>query len=155
MANPFDLDQVRLFLRTSRTAALATADPDGQPHVANIQYASDDDCRLLWVSASKSEHSQHLSQRPDAAVCIYAHDDRVSNIHGLQMRGRVLAIEPDTSEWHDAFEEYTARFTFATSMPQLRSAIEKQTFYRFTPTWMRWIDNRVEFGFKTEWSTTD
>ncbi len=148
----FDLEQARVFLNHSRTAALATADEHGRPHAANLQVAANAALNLLWVSSPKSLHSRHLMHRPEAAVTVYGHDDQVLQIHGLQLRGTVRALTPESAEWHDAFEVYTDKFSVAASMPQLREAIVSQTFYCFAATWMRWIDNRVRFGFKAEWT---
>ncbi|MEM7576896.1 MAG: pyridoxamine 5'-phosphate oxidase family protein [Planctomycetota bacterium] len=141
--------EVSLFLATCRTATLATVDAQGAPCAANVQYASDADFRLLWVSSPNSVHSENLQSEPRVALTAYAHDDRAENIHGLQMRGVASALEPRDAP-PQAFEQYTAKFAFLASNPQLRAAVEKQRFYAFTPTWLRWIDNRVRFGHKVE-----
>jgi len=145
------LGEVELFLATCRTATLATVDADGSPHAANVQYAHGPGLCLLWVSSPDSQHSQHVQSRADAAMTVYAHDDEAAHIHGLQLHGRVERIEGEAA-WNDAWERYTAKFPFVVSMPQLRQAIEGQAFYRFTPNWVRWIDNRRGFGWKVEWS---
>ncbi|WP_428389497.1 pyridoxamine 5'-phosphate oxidase family protein [Mucisphaera sp.] len=146
----FDLErEVSLFLAACRTASLATSAADGTPHAANIQYASDGGFRLLWVSSPNTEHSQHTAQNPRAAITVYAHDDRPQSIHGVQMRGTVQPIENPT-EWNNAWEAYTAKFPFVAIDPGFKVMIEKQSFYRFTPTWLRWIDNRRSFGWKVE-----
>lgn len=141
--------EITQFLASCRTAALATADADGTPHAANIQYAQDDELRLYWVSSPDSEHSLHIADRPRVALTVYAHDDRAQNIHGVQLRGEARAIV-DHGAWNEAFELYTTKFTFAAALPQFRELIERQRFYVFTPTWARWIDNRRGFGFKRE-----
>lgn len=148
----FDATAVaRTILEQCKTASLATVDDQGLPCAANIQFVSDDAMQLLWVSKPESQHSTNLSLKPDAAVTVYAHDDRAPNIHGLQLRGTVTVIEGGNREWHHAFEAYTAKYPFAGTMPQFREAIEKQAFYRFTPTWVRLVDNRQRFGFKVQW----
>lgn len=143
--------EIDLFLATCRTASLATVNADGQPHAANVQYAHDAGWCLHWVSSPGSEHSRHLAANPRAAVTIYAHRDEPELIHGLQLHGRVDQVTAHgQDEWHDVWERYTAKFAFVNSMPQLRVAAEKQRFYRFRPTWLRWIDNRKGFGWKVE-----
>jgi uncharacterized protein YhbP (UPF0306 family) len=152
MGSPSTIDlerEVALFLATCRTASLATVDEHGRPHAANVQYCQDGGLRLYWVSDPGSAHSRHLDRSPRAAVTVYAHDDRVSEIHGVQAHGLVEVVE-DPAQWNEVFELFTAKFTFAAAMPQLRERIEQQRFYRFTPTWLRWIDNRRGFGFKVE-----
>jgi uncharacterized protein YhbP (UPF0306 family) len=146
----FEFDQeVGLFLATCRTAALATVHPDGRPHCANVQYASDDQWRLYWVSSPQAQHSEHIARDQRVALTIYAADDRAMNIHGLQLTGVCEALEQD-EDANRAWEVYTAKFTFVSAMPQFRDAVASQTFYRMTPTWLRWIDNRRGFGWKAE-----
>ncbi|MBB6428368.1 pyridoxamine 5'-phosphate oxidase family protein [Algisphaera agarilytica] len=143
--------EIELFLATCRTASLATFGSDGQPHAANLQYAHDANWCLHWISSTDSKHSQHLIENPRAAVTIYAHQDVPELIHGLQIHGTVdLAISHGQAEWNHVWELYTGKFEFVNSMPQLRSAAEQQSFYRFRPTWLRWIDNRKGFGWKVE-----
>ena len=146
----FSLDQeVELFLATSRTCALCTADGEGTPHAANLQYCHAEGHKLYWVSSDDALHSRHLTARPQCALTIYGHDDRAVEIHGLQMRGTAAPVT-DKGEWNHVWELYTGKFTFIRSMPVLQQAVQEQTFYCFTPTWLRWIDNRRAFGFKVE-----
>jgi uncharacterized protein YhbP (UPF0306 family) len=141
--------EVGLFLATCRTASVATVGEAGEPHAANVQYAQDEAMRLIWVSSGDSQHSRDLCAKPRAAVTVYGHDDQASNIHGVQMRGTVETIG-DESQWNAVWEAYTAKFAFVAAMPQLREIVEQQAFYRFSPTWLRWIDNRRGFGWKRE-----
>ncbi len=141
--------QISVFLATCRTASLATADREGAPHAANVQYVQDAKLNLYWVSSENSAHSRNLAARPQTAVTIYAHDDRAAHIHGLQMHGTAAALS-DPADCNAAWELYTAKFAFVAANPQLRAAVEAQTFYCFTPAWLRWIDNRRGFGFKVE-----
>lgn len=144
--------QVSVFLASCRTASLATVGRGGQPCGANVQYVHDDDFVMYWVSSPTSQHSENLTADPRAAVTVYAHDDRAESIHGLQLRGSVAAVraERNDAEWNRVWELYTEKFAFVASNPQLRAAVEQQRFYAFTPTWLRWIDNREAFGFKVE-----
>ncbi len=151
-STPLAFDQeIALFLATARTAGLATTDGDGFPHACNIQFVSDAGLKLYWVSSPSSAHSVNLTIRPECAITVYAHDDRAENIHGLQMHGLAEEITPqDAPRWNDTFDRYTDKFAFVKSNPQLMKAVENQSFYCFAPTWLRWIDNRVRFGFKIE-----
>lgn len=148
----FSFDQeTELFLATCRTASLATVDDQGQPHAANVQYAHDAGWCLHWVSAPHAAHSQNLAANPRAAVTIYAHQDVPELIHGLQLHGEVdLVIAHGQAEWHRVWDLYTRKYEFVNSLPQMRAAAQKQKFYRFRPTWLRWIDNRKGFGWKVE-----
>ncbi len=149
MPDPAIDHAIASFLASCRTASLATHDAALGPHAANVQYASDDHWRLIWVSNPESRHSRDLAADPRAALTIYAHDDRPDRIHGLQLRGYGSVIA-DGPAWHDAWELYTAKFAFIRATPALEQAVRQQRFYRFTPTWLRWIDNRRGFGWKVE-----
>jgi uncharacterized protein YhbP (UPF0306 family) len=144
----FSIEQeVRVFLAVCRTATLATVDDEGLPHAANVQYACDDAWSLVWISSEKSAHSQHLVHRLRAAVTVYAHQDSPAEIRGVQMHG-IVTIERD--EQRDvALHLYRSKFPFVIEEPY-RTAMSKQTLYRFTPSWLRYIDNRRGFGWKVE-----
>ena len=140
--------KVAAFLESCRTAALATADRQHTPYAANIQYVSDDALNLYWVSSPESAHSQHLLARPDVAMTVYAHVDAPGQIHGVQMRGRAgVVADPEAVGLVRTL--YEAMYPFA-SQPPYREAVAAQSFYRFRPTWLRWIDNREGFGWKAE-----
>lgn len=139
--------QIATFLAVCRTASLATVDREGLPCNANVQFASDAGWRLVWVSGASAVHSQNVVDRPDAAITIYAHDDRPEVIHGLQLRGHVELLDDEAAK--DALDLYAEKYPFVTE-PPYHQAIARQRFYRFTPTWLRWIDNREGFGRKFE-----
>lgn len=141
--------EVGLFVGTCRTASLATVGPGGEPCAANVQFAHDDALRLYWVSSPDSLHSQNLTRDSRAAMTIYAHDDRAPNIHGLQLRGHAQPLL-DEQQCNAAWELYVSKFTFIETLPQMRELVQRQQFYRFTPDWWRWIDNRKGFGFRVE-----
>lgn len=139
--------QVSTFLAVCRTASLATADQHCELYNANIQYVSDAAWRLYWVSAESSQHSRNIVSNGKAAVAIYAHQDEPELIHGLQLRGTAEVL--DGSEVEEAFKLYASKYPFVTG-PPYDAAMKMQLFYRFTPNWLRWIDNREGFGRKFE-----
>ena len=142
------LDQeIQLFLAACRTASLATVDDQGRPCAANVQYVSDEGWRLYWVSGESTAHSVNLTARTEAAVTVYAHLDEPESIHGVQLRGQAQAIGGVDAE--RALRLYTAKYPFVAESPY-RDKVLAQRFYRFTPAWMRWIDNRRGFGWKVE-----
>ncbi len=139
--------QIAMFLALCRTATLATVDRAGLPCAANIQYASDDAWRLYWVSSATSAHSLNLHDQPQSAMTIYSHQDLPEMIHGLQMRGTAQVLRADDAA--QAITLYTRKYPFV-AQPPYRDALAKQSVYRFTPSWLRWVDNRRGFGFKRE-----
>lgn len=142
-------EEIRSFFARSRTMSLATVDVDGRPHAANLQFVPDDALNLLYVSSPDSAHSRHVAAEPVVAATIYAHVDDPSQIHGVQLHGRCLRID-DEQEKAQALSLYLNRFTFIAGDAALQRRIRSETFYRLTPSWIRWIDNRRGFGFKRE-----
>ncbi len=148
MTDPEVDPQIADFLAAHRTASLATVDAAGLPHAANVQYVSDDALNLYWVSSTASEHSQHLADRPGSAITVYAHVDAPDQIHGVQMHGTAELLS-DAAAVTLVRALYEATYPFAAE-PPYRDAVAAQSFYRFRPTWVRWIDNRRGFGWKHE-----
>ena len=144
--------QIETFLALCKTASLATIDLHGMPCAANVQYVHDNHWRLYWVSSVSSAHSVNIEHRHNAAVTIYAHQDQPDMIHGLQMRGVAKMLETDRLQ--EAHTLYAAKYPFVTG-PPYDKAMKMQLFYAFTPTWLRWIDNRRGFGWKLEKSVED
>lgn len=139
--------QIVAFLAGCTTASLATVGMDNSPFAANVQFVSDDAGCLYWVSSVSSAHSVNLAANPQAAVTIYAHADSPESIHGLQLRGEAVVLDGENAE--QALALYTEKYPF-TADPPYRDAVLSQRFYRFTPSWLRWIDNRRGFGWKRE-----
>ena len=139
--------QIETFLAVCKTASLATVDSHGNPCAANIQYVHDNHWRLYWVSSMSSAHSVNIEHKHETAVTIYAHQDEPEMIHGLQMRGVARMLDIDQLE--EAHKRYASKYPFVTG-PPYDKAMKLQLFYRFTPTWLRWIDNRKGFGWKIE-----
>lgn len=137
------------FLAAATTASLATVDADGHPHAANIQYAVDDHWNLYFVSSPDSAHSQHIALDPRVALTIYGHVDDWRDIHGVQLHGECFAVVDDEPR-RRAWNWYKLRFPFVTQNETIRDRIEREQFYIVKPSWLRWIDNRREFGFKKE-----
>jgi len=137
-------------LAQCRTASLATADERGHPHAANIQYVHDERLHLYFVSSEDAAHSRHIAVNPAVALTVYHHNDQdPANIRGLQLHGRATPII-GKADRDMALTLYTSRFPFVSDNPVLGAAVEKQTFYCMTPTWLRLIDNRRGFGWKAK-----
>ncbi len=140
-------DLLRAFFGEHGTLSLATVDRHGRPHAANVYFVADDDLRLYFLSRPESDHSIHVAERSLVAGTIdaAAAPDR---IHGVQLRGRCAPCTADRFDIHWA--QFVQRFPWAERHAE---EARSQSFYRVDPTWLRWIDNRVRFGFKveTEW----
>jgi len=142
------LETLRRFFGEVATLSLATVDPSGQPHAANVNFVADERLNLLFVSHPDSAHARHIDREASAAVTAYGPFKHPGEIRGVQARCRAQAC-PE-SEFENCWNRFTRRFAYAREYEQ-RARLER--FYRLEPTWLRWIDNRVGFGFKheTDW----
>lgn len=127
---------------------LATIAEDGQPHSAPVYFAASRDLRFYFFSAPSSRHSQDLEHDPRAAASIYPECAGWQDIRGLQMEGKVQAVEPG-AEWDKAWSLYADKFPFVS---ELKEIVAQNRMYVFIPTWVRWLDNRRGFGYKEEWA---
>lgn len=126
---------------------LATAGVDGEPHAAAVYFAADPLLRFYFYSLASSQHGLDLSANVRAAAALHAQPADWQEIRGLQMRGVVEALPPG-AELEAGWQAYAAKFPFISNF---NTALSRNTLYRFTPAWIRLIDNRRGFGFKQEW----
>ena len=79
-------EEVRDFLgHGTRTAKVATAGADGQPHVAPVWFVVDDD-ELVFTTWSDSVKGRNLRRDPRVAVVV---DNEVAPYGFVHLRGRV------------------------------------------------------------------
>jgi uncharacterized protein YhbP (UPF0306 family) len=133
------------------TLTLATIAAGGLPEAAPLFFAADDDGSLLFVSGAESRHSVNIAANGKAAVAIYGEARSWNDIIGLQMEGVVSAI-PAGPERERAWVTYRAKFPFVV---EFEAEVSRSTFYRFTPRWVRLIDNSVRFGYKEEFTVEE
>lgn len=141
--------QIAAFLAGCTTASLATVDERCRPHACNIWYASTADLVMYFVSSPATAHASHIARDPAVALTVYAHVAEPSQIHGLQLHGRCEMLIADADR-AAALAVYSARYPTITANEMFRARIASERFYRVTPSWLRWIDNRRGFGFKVE-----
>jgi uncharacterized protein YhbP (UPF0306 family) len=68
----------------------------------------------------------------------------------VQLRGRCWLLKGDARD--RAWARFVKRFPFLNhGHVELRLALEKTALWAIEPDWVRLIDNRVQFGHKTEW----
>jgi uncharacterized protein YhbP (UPF0306 family) len=140
------LEPVLALLAEARIMTLATLDPDGAPRATPLYFVPDRTGRLLYLSDPEAQHSRNLHSHPQAAIAIYPYEADWRALRGLQMKGTVLQL--DDASARNALSLYRRRFPF---IDQLAAAMQSSVVFRFTPTWVRLIDNRREFGFQQEW----
>jgi uncharacterized protein len=133
------------------TLTLATATASGLPEAAPLFFAAAADGSLLFLSGTESRHSLNIAANDRAAVAIYGETRSWNDIIGLQMEGVVSAI-PAGPEREAAWVTYKAKFPFVV---EFEAEVSRSTFYRFTPRWVRLIDNGVRFGYKEEFTVEE
>jgi uncharacterized protein YhbP (UPF0306 family) len=143
--NPEQPARIRELLTKNSTLTLATVNAQGRPESAPLFFAEDDGS-LVWTSGLHTRHSQNLAANNWAAVTIYGQEWSWYDISGLQMEGEVDLIPAGPARDH-AWELYKVKFPSAL---EFQDDISTTPFYRFTPHWIRVVDNREQFGFLEE-----
>jgi uncharacterized protein len=121
----------------------------GLPQAAPLFFAAAADGSLIFVSGAGNRHSLNIAANENAAVTIYGDTWNWNEIVGMQMEGSVRMI-PAGPERNAAWDTYKAKFPFVVNF---EDEVARSHFYRFTPRWVRLIDNRARFGYKEEFST--
>ena len=140
------LELIARLLHAASTLSLSTCDAAGTPCVAPLFYLADDDLCLYWFSSSSSRHSRNLKANPAAAVAVYRPTSDWKKICGVQMSGEVSVVR-DRARRDSLARSYSERFGLGNLF---RTAISHSSLYQFRPSWVRYIDNSVRFGYKFE-----
>ena len=149
--NEPDIRQViRDFLETQSTVALATVNAAGHPETAPVFYVSDDQFNLYWLSTTQVAHSVNLSAHSQVSGSICPATWQWEDIVGLQIKGEARAIS-DERVPEQILLIYLRKFQLPPSFDNL---IASSTLYVLRPTWLRWVNNSVQFGYKTELDLT-
>jgi uncharacterized protein YhbP (UPF0306 family) len=146
MSEPDTTQIIRAFLETQSTLALATVNSDSDPQIAPVFYVSDDQLNLYWLSAPTSRHSANLIARSKVSGAIYPSVWQAADIVGVQIEGDARAIGDDRIR-EQILNLYLRKFQIP---PEFDSIINSSTLYMLTPRWIRWIDNSVQFNYKSE-----
>jgi len=140
------LERIRALLRNQSTLALATTDERGNPHSAPLFFVIDDDLNLYWYSSPMSAHSRYCAMHPRVSVSVYRPTDEWRKICGIQMDGMAIKVEDEAGR-KVIESSYLLKFKLG---PATRIALKRSTLYRFTPEWVRYLDNARRFGFRFE-----
>ncbi|MBI5670009.1 MAG: pyridoxamine 5'-phosphate oxidase family protein [Chloroflexi bacterium] len=137
---------IRAFLDSQSTLALATVNAAGQAEVAPVFYVSDEALDLYWLSSETSRHSVNLTTRPAVAATVYPTAWNWNDIRGVQIEGEAQAVRDERIR-ERMLQGYLAKFLLPSSFDAIIAAT---TLYVLKPQWIRWLDNGVTFGYKTE-----
>ncbi|GAB4425164.1 MAG: hypothetical protein Fur0044_23270 [Anaerolineae bacterium] len=141
--------RIKQFLAAHTTLTLATLAEDGRPQAAPLFYAELDDLSLVFISEQRVRHSQNVARDERVAAAIYADGQQWQSIRGVQLEGRCVALSGPIAE--AARRAYLAKYPFIIENTGLTGMLERVTFYKITPVWLRLIDNSQSFGHKEEW----
>lgn len=145
--------RVKLFLAAHTTLTLSTLAEDGRPQAAPLFYAEMDDLSLIFISEPKVRHSQNVARDGRVAATIYADGQQWQTIRGVQLEGTCVALSGKAAKTAQAV--YLAKYPFIATNLLLARLLQKITFYKISPTWLRLIDNSRGFGYKEEWRRED
>ena len=129
------------------TMTIATIGMDGEPHAAAVYFACDDQINFYFFSDAESQHALDITNEPRAAITVNGEHGGWQEIHGLQMRGVITAVQSKI-ERQRAWDLYQTKFPFVINIQEI---IVINQMYVFKPHWVRLVDNRKGFGFKQEW----
>jgi uncharacterized protein YhbP (UPF0306 family) len=145
--------QIVGYLQSHNTMTLATCAAD-IPWAATVFYANDD-LHLYFFSAPDSRHCQNLAANPRVAVTVQEDYKDWRVIKGIQLEGRVVAIE-------SLIEKAKAMAIYAGKYPDViklftnpasglfYKAFLKVRFYSVMPERVFYIDNEQGFGKRQE-----
>ncbi|GIK42320.1 MAG: hypothetical protein BroJett011_61530 [Chloroflexota bacterium] len=141
--------RLKQFLAAHTTLTLATLAEDGRPQAAPLFYAEMDDLSLIFISERRVRHSQNVARDQRVAAAVYADGQQWQTIRGVQLEGVCTALAGQAARAAQAV--YLAKYPFITTDLLLARLFQKVTFYKISPTWLRFIDNSRGFGYKEEW----
>jgi hypothetical protein len=91
-------DLARAIIDSNRYMALGTADPEGNPWVSPVWFASEDYVRFHWLSSPDARHSRNVAARPSVAIAIYDSTVPVGGAQAVYMSGRADELTGDELE---------------------------------------------------------
>ncbi len=171
VASPKLKETVLQYLQGHYTMTIATA-KDGIPWAAAVFYASDG-FTLYFLSDPESRHSKDIAENPVVAVTVNEdyHDWR--KIKGIQLEGKAVLVATE-DEVAKAVATYVKKYSFtapylkliSSPFPRVVGYLDKLlsklpfvpglpttftvSFYKMTPTKVRFIDNEKSFGHHEE-----
>ena len=140
--------RIKEFLAVHTTLTLATVAETGQPQAAPLFFAETETLDLIFISEQKARHSQNIARDQRVAATVYTDGQSWQSIQGLQLEGRCEALSSDAAQ--AARDVYLAKYPFIAENKLLTGMLDKVTFYKISPVWVRLIDNTQGFGHKEE-----
>ena len=87
----------------------------------------------------------NLSRVAACSICVYPEASNWKNIQGLQMKG-IAEVVP-SEDLRKGMQVYGEKFPI---ISMLHEIVSSSILFRFCPTWIRIIDNRIGFSHHIE-----
>jgi PPOX class probable F420-dependent enzyme len=113
-------DEVAEFLRTSRTATMATIGPSGHPHLIAMWYGLVEGGKVGFETKAKAQKVANLRRDPRISVMVEA-GDTYDQLRGVAIEGTAEIVEGDRM-WDigvSVFERYNGPYT-----EEMKGAVE-------------------------------
>ncbi len=137
------------------TMTLATAE-DGEPWAAPVYYVFFRSA-FYFLSSPESRHIKEALENGRASSAIYASGSTWQEIRGLQMAGSLNPVSGGL-EAFQGLHEYLKKFPFTKEFFKNNKMLDPKHFwerfgvklYRFGPSLVYYLDNRIRFAFREE-----
>ncbi len=155
-ANPTPLELRHLaetLIENQSTMTLATS-KSNEAWAAPIYFVCRATC-FYFFSDPASRHIQEALANGQAAAAIHAEASSWKEIRGLQMSGEIESVGPGLDAV-GAIRDYVRKFPFVREFFKPGEVFDLTGFsarfrvrlYRFRPTIVYYLDNRIRFGFR-------
>jgi len=141
------MKQLTDLIHSQSTLTVATVGPAGAPAAADLYFAADDFPNFYFISEPHARHAQNIAANPQVAGTIHRPAWDWQEIQGVQFRGQCRPLTA-VGERTAALARYGHKFSF---LHAFAAVITRYTVFRISPTWLRWLDNSVNFAHKQEW----
>ena len=134
------------FIGEHHVMTLATVGGSGEAYCANLFYSyMAEENLFVFTSEDKTRHAREMRANNFIAASVVLETKNVGKIQGLQIQGNVS--EPEGELYKKARSSYLKRFPYA--------VVADLQLWILRPTFMKLTDNRLGFGKKLIWSSSD
>ena len=123
------------FLRSHKTATVATVSSDGQPHAAVVTCLFDDAFNIYFFTQRNSRKFENIDKNPHVAFVVGGDEKTLSTI---QMEGTAEIID-DPQRLIINYDSKSIQIIDAPWQPLLKSHDIDFAFLKVTTTWARWM----------------
>ena len=112
---------------------------------------------FYFLSSPESRHIKEALENDSASSAIYASGSTWLEIRGLQMSGRIHPVS-EGLEALQVLRQYLKKFPFTKDFFKSNMPMDPKSFwdrfgvklYRFSPSLVYYLDNRIRFAFREE-----